>query len=94
MANPYRSSEGLSARPLGNSDEILLRIDPAHADLDEGISSLHSQVRRLKSVAQKIEEETKIQNDLIADLQTIMSEAVVGVRSGMRRLNKTITQQS
>ncbi|KAA3473945.1 bet1-like protein [Gossypium australe] len=38
MANPYRSSQGLSARPVGNSDEIQLRIDPVHADLDEEIS--------------------------------------------------------
>jgi hypothetical protein len=43
-------SEGLSARQGANSDEIQLRIDPVHGDLDEEISGLHSQVRRLKSV--------------------------------------------
>ncbi|KAJ7943707.1 Bet1-like protein [Quillaja saponaria] len=92
MANPYRSSEGLSARPFGNSDEIQLRIDPVHADLDEEISGLHSQVRRLKSVAQEIEAETKLQNDIISDLQMAMSQARAGVKNGMRRLNRTISQ--
>lgn len=43
-------SDGLSARQGSNSDEIQLRIDPVHGDLDEEISGLHSQVRRLKSV--------------------------------------------
>lgn len=43
-------SEGLSARQGANADEIQLRIDPVHGDLDEEISGLHSQVKRLKSV--------------------------------------------
>ncbi|KAK6237926.1 hypothetical protein QUC31_003395, partial [Theobroma cacao] len=51
MANPYRSSQGLSARPVANSDEIQLRIDPLHADLDEEISGLHKQVTQLKHVS-------------------------------------------
>ena len=42
--------EGLSVRQAANSDEVQLRIDPVHGDLDEEISGLHSQVRRLKSV--------------------------------------------
>jgi len=94
MANPYRSSEGLSARQGANSDEIQLRIDPVHGDLDEEISGLHSQVRRLKSVAQEIEAETRIQNDILSDLQMAISQAGAGVKNGMKRLNRTITQQS
>ncbi|XP_024027943.1 bet1-like protein At1g29060 [Morus notabilis] len=94
MANPYRSREGLSARPVGSSDEVQLRIDPLHGDLDEEISGLHSQVRRLKAVAQEIETETKAQNDLISDLQITLSQAGAGVKNGMKRLNRTIQQSS
>ncbi|KDP29742.1 hypothetical protein JCGZ_18677 [Jatropha curcas] len=50
MANPYRSREGLSARTVGNSDEVQVRIDPVHADLDEEILGLHKQVSQLKNV--------------------------------------------
>ncbi|RVX23285.1 Bet1-like protein [Vitis vinifera] len=50
MANLYRSREGLSARPVANSDEIQLRIDPVHADLDEEITGLHKKVTMLKTV--------------------------------------------
>ncbi|KAF3956144.1 hypothetical protein ACB098_02G188400 [Castanea mollissima] len=94
MANPYRSREGLSVRQAANSDEVQLRIDPVHGDLDEEISGLHSQVRRLKSVAQEIEAETRIQNDILADLQMAMGQAGEGVKNGMRKLNRTITQHS
>ncbi|PON84783.1 Target SNARE coiled-coil domain containing protein [Trema orientale] len=94
MANPYRSKEGLSARPVGTSDEIQLRIDPLHGDLDEEITGLHSQVRRLKAVAQEIETETKLQNDLITDLQMTLSQAGAGLKNGMRRLNRTVQQSS
>ncbi|KAL5539295.1 hypothetical protein UlMin_038757 [Ulmus minor] len=94
MANPYRSREGLSARPVGASDEIQLRIDPLHGDLDEEITGLHSQVRRLKSVAQEIEAETKLQNDIISDLQMTLSQAGAGVKNGMKRLNRAIQQSS
>lgn len=45
------NSQGLSARPVANSDEIQLRIDPLHADLDEEISGLHKQVTQLKHVS-------------------------------------------
>ncbi|KAH7520476.1 hypothetical protein FEM48_Zijuj08G0147900 [Ziziphus jujuba var. spinosa] len=184
MANPYRSSEGLNARPLPTSDEIQLRIDPLQGDLDDQITGLHTQVRRLKSedvqkgnnlallrlllsvsrhwavvlkdgerdewksaklehdidicicdeqffigyffkgrwsmyirhgfshelvlnsiapqVAQEIEAETKVQNDIISDLvslatiwawQMALSQAGDGVKNGMRRLRK-VTQQS
>ncbi|XP_015583746.2 bet1-like protein At1g29060 isoform X2 [Ricinus communis] len=87
MAYPYRSREGLSARPVANSEEVQLRIDPVHADLDQEILGLH------KQVAQEIETEARIQNDIISDLQRLMSNAEVGVRSGMRRLNRTVVQR-
>ncbi|XP_012081636.1 bet1-like protein At1g29060 [Jatropha curcas] len=93
MANPYRSREGLSARTVGNSDEVQVRIDPVHADLDEEILGLHKQVSQLKNVAQEIETEARIQNDLISDLQRVVTDAEARVRSGMRRLNRTIVQQ-
>ncbi|KAM5553309.1 hypothetical protein ABKV19_025493 [Rosa sericea] len=32
-----------------NPDEIQLRIDPIHADVDEEITGLRSQVRRLRN---------------------------------------------
>ena len=37
-------------RNAANSDEIQLRIDPVHGDLDEEIDGLHSRVRMLKGV--------------------------------------------
>lgn len=40
--------EGLSTRTATASDEIQLRIDPM--DLDDEITGLHRQVRRLKNV--------------------------------------------
>ncbi|GAV67910.1 hypothetical protein CFOL_v3_11413 [Cephalotus follicularis] len=93
MANPHRSREGLSVRSVGNPDEIQLRIDPVHADLDQEISGLHSQVKKLKYVAQEIETEARIQNGIISDLQTLMSRAEAGVKNGMRSLNRTVIQQ-
>ncbi|XVF15267.1 hypothetical protein REPUB_Repub09cG0136300 [Reevesia pubescens] len=93
MANPYRSSQGLCARPVTNSDEIQLRIDPIHADLDDQILGLHKQVTQLKHVAQEIENEARIQNDIVTDLQMLMSRAQAGVKNGMKRLNRTVAQQ-
>ncbi|KAJ9170411.1 hypothetical protein P3X46_018520 [Hevea brasiliensis] len=87
MANPYRS------RAVANSEEVQVRIDPVHADLDEEILGLHKQVSQLKIVAQEIETEARIQNDIISDLQRLVSNAEAGVKSGMRRLNRTIVQQ-
>jgi protein transporter SFT1 len=37
-------------RNTSSSDEIQLRIDPVHGDLDEEIDGLHSRVRLLKGV--------------------------------------------
>uniref|UniRef100_A0A2P2JE87 Bet1-like protein At4g14600 isoform X1 n=2 Tax=Rhizophora mucronata TaxID=61149 RepID=A0A2P2JE87_RHIMU len=93
MANRYRSREGLSARAVANSDEVQVRIDPVHAELDEEILGLHRQVSQLKQVAQEIETEARIQNDIVSDLQRLMSNAQAGVKHGMRRLNRTINQQ-
>lgn len=42
--------EGLSTRPVASSDEIQLRIDPMHADFDDEITGLRSQVRKLRHV--------------------------------------------
>lgn len=42
--------EGLSTRSGTNTDEIQLRIDPMHSDLDDHISGLHSQVKMLRNV--------------------------------------------
>uniref|UniRef100_A0A803LUV6 t-SNARE coiled-coil homology domain-containing protein n=2 Tax=Chenopodium quinoa TaxID=63459 RepID=A0A803LUV6_CHEQI len=67
-AAPFRSSDGLSTRQVGNSDEIQLRIDPMHADLDDEIIGLTSQVRRLKNVAQEINSEAKLQSDFVDQL--------------------------
>ncbi|KAJ8426645.1 hypothetical protein Cgig2_029829 [Carnegiea gigantea] len=50
-AAPFRSSDGLSTRQVGTSDEIQLRIDPMHADLDNEIMGLRSQVKKLKNVS-------------------------------------------
>ncbi|OIW02552.1 hypothetical protein TanjilG_12866 [Lupinus angustifolius] len=46
-AGAYRSREGLSTRSVAASDEIQLRIDPM--DLDDEITGLHRQVRRLRN---------------------------------------------
>ncbi|XP_059633228.1 bet1-like protein At4g14600 [Cornus florida] len=89
----YRSREGLSTRPAAISDEIQLRIDPMHADVDDEISGLRKQVRQLRNVAQEIESEAKFQNDFISQLQTTLIKAQAGVKNNMRKLNKSIIQQ-
>lgn len=42
--------EGLSTRAVGGSDEIQLRIDPMHADFDDEITGLRTQVKKLRHV--------------------------------------------
>ncbi|KAK4758804.1 hypothetical protein SAY87_020105 [Trapa incisa] len=91
-AAPYRSQEGLSTRPVGGSDEIQLRIDPMHGDLDDEISGLRKQVRQLRNVAQDIETEAKFQNDFLNELQMTLIKAQAGVKNNVRRLNKSIIQ--
>ncbi|KAK1285742.1 Bet1-like protein [Acorus calamus] len=73
MANSYgpsslRSREGVNARSGTNSDEIQLRIDPMHADLDEEINGLYGKVHQLRNVAQEIETEAKVQKDFVSEL--------------------------
>ncbi|XP_059631278.1 bet1-like protein At4g14600 isoform X2 [Cornus florida] len=89
----YRSREGLSTRAVAGSDEIQLRIDPMHGDLDDEITGLHKQVRQLRNVAQEIESEAKFQNDFINQLQMTLIKAQAGVKNNMRKLNKSIIQQ-
>lgn len=50
---PIYGREGLSARPVSSQDEIQLRIDPLHSELDDQITGLYSQVNRLKTVSPK-----------------------------------------
>lgn len=51
LTTPVGCREGLSTRPVGGSDEIQLSIDPM--DLDDEISGLHGQVRRLRNVCSR-----------------------------------------
>ncbi|KAK7321247.1 hypothetical protein VNO77_31702 [Canavalia gladiata] len=89
-AAPYRSRDGLSTRPVAGSEEIQLRIDPL--DLDDEITGLHRQVRRLKHVAEEIGTEVKYQKDFLEQLQMTMIKAQAGVKNNLRRLNKSIIQ--
>ncbi|KAI4307453.1 hypothetical protein L6164_030639 [Bauhinia variegata] len=89
-AAPYRSREGLSTRPVTGSEEIQLRIDPM--DLDDEISGLHGQVRKLRNVAEEIGTEVKYQKDFLEQLQMTMMRAQAGVKNNLRRLNKSIIQ--
>lgn len=91
-AAPFRSREGLSTRAVAGSDEIQLRIDPMQGDLDDEISGLHNQVRRLRYVAEEIGTEAKFQNDFLNQLQMTMIKAQAGVKNNVRRLNKSIIQ--
>ncbi|OEL22742.1 Subtilisin-like protease SBT1.4 [Dichanthelium oligosanthes] len=70
MAHPMYGSGPLRSRNAASSDEIQLRIDPVHGDLDEEIDGLHSRVRMLKGVAQEINSEAKFQNDFLNQLLT------------------------
>ncbi|KAF7007866.1 hypothetical protein CFC21_029029 [Triticum aestivum] len=93
MANPMYGSGPLRSRNAPSSDEIQLRIDPVHGDLDEEIDGLHSRVRMLKGVAQEINSEAKFQNDFLNQLQLTLTKAQAGVKNNMRRMNKSIIQQ-
>ncbi|XP_057817842.1 bet1-like protein At4g14600 isoform X2 [Cryptomeria japonica] len=66
---PFHSRPGLSSRSNNaQSDEIQLRVDPIHGDIDDTISDLHHKVLGLRNVAQAIESETKFQNDFLSQL--------------------------
>ncbi|XP_022773108.1 bet1-like protein At4g14600 isoform X1 [Durio zibethinus] len=73
----YRSREGLSTRPVASSDEIQLRIDPIHADLDDEITGLRSQVKLLRNVAQEIGSEAKFQKDFLDQLVFITAKCTL-----------------
>ncbi|KAG9445449.1 hypothetical protein H6P81_016789 [Aristolochia fimbriata] len=90
---PLRSREGISSRPAAVSDEIQLRIDPIHSDLDDEITGLHQKIRQLKGVAQEIEVEAKFQNEFLNQLQMTLIKAQSAVKNNMRRLNKSIIQR-
>ncbi|KAF3624000.1 Bet1-like protein [Capsicum chinense] len=92
-AASYRCSDGLSTRQVGGSDEIQLRIDPMHGDLDDEITGLRKQVKQLRNVAQEIESEAKYQNDFINQLQMTLIKAQAGIKNNMRRLNRSIIQE-
>lgn len=83
----------MSTRAVGGSDEIQLRIDPMHGDLDDEITGLRKQVKQLRNVAQEIESEAKYQNDFINQLQMTLIKAQAGVKNNMRRLNRSIIQE-
>ncbi|KAL5558552.1 hypothetical protein UlMin_034763 [Ulmus minor] len=91
-AAPFRSREGLSTRPVASSDEIQLRIDPMHGELDDEITGLRSQVRKLRNVAEEIGTEARFQNDFLNQLQMTLIKAQAGVKNNVRRLNKSIIQ--
>ncbi|TVU38226.1 hypothetical protein EJB05_11597, partial [Eragrostis curvula] len=93
MSHPMYGSGPLRSRNAASSDEIQLRIDPVHGDLDEEIDGLHSRVRMLKGVAQEINSEAKFQNDFLNQLQMTLAKAQAGVKNNMRRMNKSIIQQ-
>ncbi|KAF9682488.1 hypothetical protein SADUNF_Sadunf05G0114100 [Salix dunnii] len=78
---PYRSREGLVTRAAASSDEIQLRIDPIHGDLDDEITGLRSQVRQLRNVAQEIESEAKYQKDFLETLVKEMVDEVPSLRN-------------
>ncbi|KAK9743417.1 hypothetical protein RND81_03G237600 [Saponaria officinalis] len=91
-ASSYRSSDGLSTRQVGTSDEIQLRIDPMHGDLDNEIMGLRSQVRQLKYVAQEIQSEAKYQNEFMNQLQMTLIKAQASLKNNMRRLNRSMVR--
>ncbi|CAJ2641177.1 unnamed protein product [Trifolium pratense] len=91
-AAPFRSSEGLSTRTAAaSSDEIQLRIDPV-GDLDDEITGLFGQVKRLRNVAEEIGTEVKSQKDFLEELQMTMAKAQAGVKNNLRRLNRSIVR--
>ncbi|KAF3976495.1 hypothetical protein ACB098_12G073200 [Castanea mollissima] len=91
-AASYRSREGLSTRAVGGSDEIQLRIDPMHADFDDEITGLRTQVKKLRHVAEEIGTEARFQKDFLNQLQMTVLKAQAGVKNNLRRLNKSIIQ--
>ncbi|XP_042510372.1 bet1-like protein At4g14600 [Macadamia integrifolia] len=90
---PYRSRGGLITRPVSNSNEVQVQIDPMHAELDEEIYGLHRKVKQLKNAAQEIESESKYQKGFIDQLQMTLIKAQAGVKNNVRRLNMSTIQE-
>lgn len=90
---PFRSREGLSSRSNPQSEQLQLRVDPIHGDLDEEIDGLHRKVSQLKNIAQEIQSEARFQNGFLSQLETTMIKAQAGVKNNMKRLNRSIIQQ-
>ncbi|XP_038714873.1 bet1-like protein At4g14600 isoform X2 [Tripterygium wilfordii] len=61
-----------------------------HADFDDEITGLRSQVKQLRNVAQEISTEAKFQRDFLDQLQMTMIKAQAGVKNNIRKLNKNI----
>ncbi|WRX30992.1 hypothetical protein QQP08_023942 [Theobroma cacao] len=61
-----------------------------HADLDDEITGLRSQVKQLRNVAQEIGSEAKFQKDFLDQLQMTVIKAQAGVKNNIRKLNKSI----
>ncbi|KAJ4916794.1 Bet1-like protein [Raphanus sativus] len=89
-AAPYRSGDGLSTRTGAGSEEIQLRIDPMHSDLDDEISGLHGQVSQLKDIAREIGSEAQFQKNFLDELQVTLMRAQAGVKNNIRKLNLSI----
>ncbi|KAG1334612.1 putative GEM-like protein 1 [Cocos nucifera] len=60
----HQLREGLTSRPVASSDEIQLRIDPMHADLDEEISGLHKKIRLLKGQMTLMKAQAAVKNNM------------------------------
>ncbi|KAJ7561570.1 hypothetical protein O6H91_03G033800 [Diphasiastrum complanatum] len=86
------SRPGLTSRVPPQNEQLQLRIDPLHGDLDEEIHGLQHKVALLKNIAQDIEVETKYQNDLLNQLEATMLKAQAGLKNTMNRLNRALTQ--
>ncbi|KAG2637945.1 hypothetical protein PVAP13_2NG555909 [Panicum virgatum] len=64
MAHPMYGSGPLRSRNAASSDEIQLRIDPVHGDLDEEIDGLHSRVRMLKGQMTLAKAQAGVKNNM------------------------------
>ncbi|CAN6199573.1 unnamed protein product [Urochloa humidicola] len=64
MSHPMYGSGPLRSRNAASSDEIQLRIDPVHGDLDEEIDGLHSRVRMLKGQMTLAKAQAGVKNNM------------------------------
>lgn len=61
---PFRSREGLSSRSNPQSEQLQLRVDPIHGDLDEEIDGLHRKVSQLKNETTMIKAQAGVKNNM------------------------------